>query len=167
MNTSSGFPLFSGPWSLITSVNGGPWTPCHLGVLSPLLQGTGREGHLLGMILFALTRLFGTFISCTDSLSFPEGLPRDQRPSFPFPAALKDPRHLHTSCCTAPRAAAARTFSSFLPHTEAKELREHRLSQCSRVGSQKERQAEEGMRTAALQMLGQRMQREGDVTENQ
>lgn len=126
MNTSPGFPLFSGPWSLITSVNGGPWTPCHLGVLSPLLQGTEREGHLLGMILFALTRLFGTFISCTDSPSFPEGLPRDQRPSFPFPAALKDPRHLHTSCCTAPRAAAAWTFSSFLPHTEAKELREHR-----------------------------------------
>lgn len=107
MNTSSGFPLFSGPWSLITSVNGGPWTPCHLGVLSPLLQGTGREGHLLGMILFALTRLFGTFISCTDSLSFPEGLPRDQETLFLIPCSSQRPQapphillHGPQGCCS-------------------------------------------------------------------
>lgn len=104
------------------------------------------------MFLFSLTRFSGTSVPSTDSLPSPEGLWRDQDPSPRFPAALKDPMHLRISCCTVPRATAAWAFPGHLPHPEARELREHRLLQCSLLGNQKEWQAERVMRIVVLQM---------------
>lgn len=173
VSASFGFPLFCGTWSLITLVNGGPWTLCHLGVLSPLLQGTGRKGHLWGDVPVFSHQIFLEHSSLPPILCHPQKASGGSGPSPLFPVALKDPMHLCTSCCTVPRATAAWAFPDCLPHPEARELREHRLPQCSLVGNQKEWQAEGGVRIVVLQMRvgwdggSRRWKGEGGVTENQ
>lgn len=172
VSASFGFPLFCGTWSLITLVNGGPWTLCHLGVLSPLLQGTGLKGHLSGDAPVFSHQIFWNVHPFHWFSAIPRR-PLEGSGPFPlFPVALKDSMHLCTSCCTVPRAIAAWAFPDCLPHSEERELREHRLLQCSLVGNQKEWQAERGMRIVALQMQcggggGRRWKGEGGVTENQ
>lgn len=100
VSASFGFPLFCGTWSLITLVNGGPWTLCHLGVLSPLLQGTGRKGHLWGDVPVFSHQIF------LEHPSLPLILCHPQRASGGIRTPLPTSLRLSKTPCTSPPPAA-------------------------------------------------------------